>query len=338
MKEHVKNIELEKRIFAVSPQNFTSLSVEMFQFQYFHNAIYRQYCDLLKADVRTIDTLQKIPFLPISFFKTHEVKTTAFDPEAVFESSGTSKKTLSRHFIRDISIYRKSFTGGFEKFYGSPENKCILALLPSYLKKKGSSLVMMVAELMEKTNNPLSGFFLYDHDKLHRIILHNELHQISTLLIGVTYALLDFAEKFPMQLRNTVVMETGGMKGKKEEMTRVQVHELLQSRLGVSLVNSEYGMTELLSQAYSRGNGIFHCPPWMKVMARHEDDPFAIVSSPAKKDHPVNGVLNIIDLANIYSCCFIASDDTGRLYSNGSFEVGGRLDNSDIRGCGLMVT
>jgi phenylacetate-coenzyme A ligase PaaK-like adenylate-forming protein len=337
LKHPVKNIDLEKRVFAASGNNFNELALDLFQFQYQNNGVYRKYCDTLNVIPGNIDTLQKIPFLPISFFKSHTITTTAFEPEAVFESSGTTTTINSRHFVKDLSLYRKSFTLGFEKFYGHAANKCILGLLPSYLERNNSSLVGMVDELIKQTGHKLSGFYLYDLDRLHTTILHNEIIKQPTLLIGVTYALLDFAEKFPMQLRHTIIMETGGMKGRKEEQTRVEVHRQLQNNFGISLVHSEYGMTELLSQAYSKGDGIFHCPAWMKALIREEDDPFTIYTATGITGKPITGVLNIIDLANIYSCSFIATDDIGRLYSNESFEVLGRMDNSDIRGCSLMV-
>ena len=330
-----KNIELERRLFAASEENFNELAVEIFEFQYKNNELYRRYCDLLKTEVRTVDSIVKIPFLPISFFKTHEVKTGQFEPATVFESSGTTGSIPSKHFVNKIALYKKSFTTAFNKFYGAADNYCILGLLPSYIERGNSSLVMMVDELIKRSNNTLSGFYLHDHEKLHSTILHNELVKQPTLLIGVTYALLDFAEKYPMQLRNTIVMETGGMKGRRKELTRKEVHEQLQLQLGISSVHSEYGMTELLSQAYSKGDGFFHCPPWMKVLIRSEDDPMDIVNS--DPDKSLAGVLNIIDHANLYSCSFIATEDTGKLHSNGSFEVLGRIDNSDIRGCSLMV-
>jgi hypothetical protein len=337
LKHPVKNIDLEKRIFAASTDNFTALALAVFQFQYENNEVYHKYCDILKITAGEVNTLQKIPFLPISFFKSHEVKTTDFEPAAIFESSGTTATLNSRHLIKDIQLYKKSFTNGFEKFYGHASNKCILGLLPSYLERNNSSLVFMVDELIRQSSHELSGFYLYDLDKLHRTLLHNEILKQSTLLIGVTYALLEFAEKYPMQLRHTIVMETGGMKGRREELTRQEVHQRLQKQLGLSLVHSEYGMTELLSQAYSKGDGIFHCPSWMKVVIREEDDPFSIYAETEVKERTVTGALNIIDLANIYSCSFIATDDAGRLYSNGSFEVMGRIDNTDIRGCSLMA-
>ncbi len=330
-------MEFEKRVFAASAGNFNGLAIDLFNYQYQNNNVYRQYCDAIRTDPVTVDCIQKIPFLPISLFKTHAVKTTEFETETIFESSGTTQSVNSKHYIKDIHIYRQSFTNCFEKFYSHPKNKCILGLLPAYLERKNASLVLMTDELIKASNHVLSGFYLYDLEKLHRTIIHNEILKTPTLLIGVTYALLDFAKQYPMQLRHTIVMETGGMKGKREEMTRRQVHDLLQAQLGVSLVHSEYGMTELLSQAYSKGDGIFHCPGWMKVLIRDEDDPFHVRTAALTDKKPVTGVINIIDLANIYSCCFIATDDIGRLHGNESFEVLGRLDSSDIRGCSLMV-
>ena len=337
MKHPVKNIDLEKKVFAASAGNFNELALELFNFQYQHNEVYHKYCNLLNVILSEVNCLQKIPFLPIAFFKSHQIKTTNFTHQAIFESSGTTKTGNSKHFVKDISLYRKSFTTGFNKFYGTANNKCILALLPSYLEKNNSSLVFMMDELIKQSNHHLSGFYLNNCDKLHSTILHNEILNQPTLLIGVTYALLDFAEKYPAQLQHTIVMETGGMKGRREEITRLEVHQQLQNNLGVSLIHSEYGMTELLSQAYSKGDGIFCCPPWMKVVIREEDDPFAIYTAGDVKKNTITGAINIIDLANIYSCSFIASSDVGRLYSNQSFEVLGRIDNSDVRGCSQMV-
>ncbi len=331
-------MEFEKRVFAASPDNFNELALELFNFQHQNNPVYQQYCKALGKEAGQIYAVEKIPFLPVSFFKTHSVTTTDFEPEAIFESSGTTdeQNVCSKHYIKDLDIYKQSFNTCFEKFYGPAKAKCILGLLPSYLERKNSSLVLMTDELIKQSKNELSAFYLHDHEKLHRTIMHNELLKIPTLLIGVTYALLDFAEKFPMQLRHTIVMETGGMKGRRQEMTRQEVHEQMQSKLGISLVHSEYGMTELLSQAYSKGDGIFHSPPWMRILIRDEDDPFYVRTPDAKTDKPITGVINVIDLANIYSCSFIATDDAGRLYQNNSFEVLGRVDNSDIRGCSLL--
>ncbi|MBK8608686.1 MAG: acyl transferase [Chitinophagaceae bacterium] len=330
-------MELHERVFAASASNFNDLALEVFRFQYQNNRLYRQYCDLLKVDAANLHLIEKIPFLPISFFKTHTVKTTAFETDTVFESSGTTGTINSKHYVKDISVYNQSLQACYEKFYGSPQNKCILGLLPSYLERKNSSLVNMTDSLIKKSGHALGGFYVHDHEKLHRTLIHNELLKIPTLLIGVTYALLDFAEQYPMQLRNTIVMETGGMKGKREEMTRSEVHARLQNRLGISLVHSEYGMTELLSQAYSKGDGIFHCPGWMKVLIREEQDPLQVISAKQSVAGPVSGAINMIDLANVYSCSFIATDDVGRLYKNDSFEVLGRLDSADIRGCSLML-
>ena len=330
-------MELKKRVFAASADNFNDLALELFHYQYQNNKVYRTYCEALKVNADSVNSIQKIPFLPISFFKTHVIKTTEFETDTVFESSGTSQTVSSKHFVKTPAIYTESFSTCFEKFYGLPKNKCILGLLPSYLERKNSSLVIMTAELIKASNNDLSGFYLYDHEKLHSTIVHNEILKLPTLLIGVTYALLDFAEKYPMQLRHTIVMETGGMKGRREELTRQQVHALLQHQLGISLVHSEYGMTELLSQAYSKGDGLFHCPRWMKVFLRDEDDPFQIKTAAGATKKSLTGIINIIDLANIYSCSFIATDDIGRLHANESFEVLGRTDSSDMRGCSLMV-
>ncbi|MEP7236588.1 MAG: acyl transferase [Ferruginibacter sp.] len=330
-------MELEKRLFAASAENFNELALELFNYQHENNAIYRQYCDALKINTETIDSINKIPFLPVSFFKTHEIKTGEFEPNTIFESSGTRGTINSKHYVKDIDLYRTSFTTCFEKFYGLPKYKCILGLLPAYLERNNSSLVLMTDELIKASGNELSGFYLYDHEKLHRTLIHNELLKIPTLLIGVSFALLDFAEKYPMQLRHTIVMETGGMKGRREEMTRQELHEQLKNQLGVSLVHSEYGMTELLSQAYSKGDGIFHCPGWMKILIRDEDDPFHILTGTDAGTRYLTGVINIIDLANIHSCAFIATDDIGRLHANDSFEVLGRMDSSDVRGCSLLV-
>ena len=330
-------MDFAKSIFAVQPGNFNELAIALFNYQHQHNIIYRQFCDSLHIQADAINDIRKIPFLPISFFKTHELKSEEFETDIIFESSGTTQTIPSRHFVKDIDLYRKSFINCFEKFYGLPQNKCILGLLPSYLERKHSSLVLMVDELIQACKNPLSGFYLYDHEKLHSTILHNELLKLPTLLIGVTYALLDFAKAYPMQLKHTIVMETGGMKGRREEMTRQEVHTILQKQLGLSLVHSEYGMTELLSQAYSKGDGIFHCPGWMKILLREEDDPFHIITANDVQEKPKTGLINVIDLANIYSCSFIATDDIGRLHANESFEVMGRADSSDVRGCSLLT-
>lgn len=298
--------------------------------------MYKAYVDALGVNPQRVESLEKIPFLPISFFKTHKVKTTEFEPEIIFESSGTTGANTSRHLVKSAALYKSSFFKAFNLFYGNPNQWCILALLPGYLERGNSSLVYMVNNLIDKTKNDGSGFYLNDHDKLYQALVKNEITEKPTLLIGVTHALLDFSQKYSLSLKNTVVMETGGMKGKREEITREEVHALLQNQLGLSVVHSEYGMTELLSQAYSKGNGLFFCPPWMKVLAREYNDPFAI-SSGCDHHKPVSGLINIIDLANVYSCSFIATDDVGRLHGNDSFEILGRRDMSDLRGCSLLT-
>jgi hypothetical protein len=278
----------------------------------------------------TVDHLNQIPFLPISFFKTAEIKTGHFLPEIVFESSGTTGTNTARHFVKQSDLYRQSFVKGFERFYGGIRGYCVLGLLPAYLERTGSSLVWMVDEMIRISGHDESGFYLYDFDKLHEVLLKLEKDKQPTLLIGVSFALLDFAEKYTMKLTHTIVMETGGMKGRKKEITRIELHNLLKQRLGVNQIHSEYGMTELLSQAYSSGNGIFKPVPWMKILVREEDDPMSV-------RYAGEGMMNIIDLANIDSCAFIATDDVVRLYEDGSFEVLGRMDNCDIRGCSLLV-
>lgn len=312
------------------------MALEIFLFQYRNNELYRAYVDTIKLAPQSVDSIEKIPFLPISFFKTHQVKTTDFDPEIIFESSGTTGITTSRHLVKRAALYKSSFLKTFNLFYGNPSQWCILALLPGYLERNNSSLVYMVNELIHQTNNEGSGFYLNEHEKLFQALVKNEIMEKPTLLIGVTYALLDFAQQYSLKLQNTVVMETGGMKGKKEEITREEMHDELKKRLGLSIIHSEYGMTELLSQAYSKGEGRFFCPSWMKILIREYNDPFAVKAGCDQKK-PVNGLINIIDLANLYSCSFIATDDVGRLHVDNSFEVMGRRDLSDLRGCSLLT-
>ncbi|MGI8951531.1 MAG: acyl transferase [Chitinophagaceae bacterium] len=309
---------------------FENKALEIFRFQYKNNKVYKQWCDAFEIEIDKINCIEKIPFLPISFFKTHKVISSEFKPEIVFESSGTTQTISSKHFVKHIFIYKKSFLKAFELFYGNVKNYCIIGLLPSYLERKNSSLVMMVDELIKLSHHSKSGFYLYEFDRLQKILKQLENDQQKTLLIGVTFALLNFAEVFPMQLNHTTIMETGGMKGRRKELTRIELHNILQDKFGVKNIHSEYGMTELLSQAFSKNDGKFYCSPWMKVLIRNEQDPFAI--SPSGK-----GILNIIDLANIYSCSFIATDDVGIVHKNSSFEILGRLDNTDIRGCSLLI-
>lgn len=329
--------DIEKEIFQVNNAAFETLALKIFSFQYHHNEIYRLFCNTLKILPGDVIAVEQIPFLPIQFFKSKDIVTTDFEPEIIFESSGTTGSVNSRHMVKKIALYEESFKNAFRLFYGDIQNRCIIGLLPSYLERGSSSLVYMVNELINESGNEASGFYLYDHEKLHQTLLQNEAAQIPTLLIGVTYALLDFAEKYPLHLQHTVVMETGGMKGRREELTREEVHAIVKKCLGLTEIHSEYGMTELLSQAYSQGHGRFNTPPWMKVLIRAEDDPFNVQSNHKINAVLVSGVINIIDLANLYSCAFIATDDVGKLYRDGSFEVLGRLDNSDIRGCGLML-
>jgi phenylacetate-coenzyme A ligase PaaK-like adenylate-forming protein len=317
-------------IFNGLPWMFKERALDLFKFQYHNNPLYKAFANRFGADPSTVKELKQIPFLPVSFFKTVMVTTGTFTPEIIFESSGTTGQAAARHFVKQQGIYRESFVKGFEFFYGSIKDYCILGLLPAYLERKGSSLVWMVEEWMRISNNPGNGFYLYDFEKLHDILLELESRNQRTILIGVSFALLDFADKYSMHLSNTIVMETGGMKGRREEITRNELHQILKEKLGVTKVHSEYGMTELLSQAYSKGDGKYQPVPWMKMLIRDEDDPLTLHESG-------EGLLNIIDFANRFSCSFISTDDVARVADDGSFEVLGRMDNSDIRGCSLMV-
>lgn len=305
-------------------------ALELCTFQYAHNPLYRRYADALGVDPGRLSHLTGIPFLPIGFFKTQAVKTTDFTPEAVFASSGTTGMITSRHEIRDLALYRADFRAGFQRFYGDITDWCVIGLLPSYLERSNSSLVVMVDDLVRQSGHPDSGFYLYDHAALYAVLQRLEARGQRTLLIGVTFALLDFAEQYSLSLKHTVVMETGGMKGRRRELTRPELHAFLCERLGVATIHAEYGMTELLSQAYSAGNGVFACPPWMRVLVRMEDDPLDVREAG-------EGILNIVDLGNRWSCGFVATDDVGRVYPDGRFEVSGRVDNSDLRGCSLLV-
>jgi hypothetical protein len=329
MKSH-SSIYQYDRILTGLPREFNNRAIDVFKYQYLDNPLYRNFSDRFQKTPENIMELKLIPFLPVSFFKTDEVKSGNFVPEIIFESSGTTGIEPARHFVRHAGLYRESFVKGFELFYGNISDFCVLGLLPAYLERTGSSLVYMVDEMIRLSGREESGFYLYDYDKLYEVLIKLEKNKQKTLLIGVSFALLDFAEKYPIQLSNTIVMETGGMKGRREEITRDELHNLLKQKLGVSTIHSEYGMTELLSQAYSIGEGIYKPVPWMKALVRDEDDPLNIHNSG-------EGILNIIDLANRDSCSFIATDDVARLYENGSFEVLGRMDNSDMRGCSLLV-
>jgi phenylacetate-coenzyme A ligase PaaK-like adenylate-forming protein len=317
-------------LFTLPEKDFIPRTLDIFRFQYAHNPLYREYTDRLGVEPSAVRDLTAIPFLPVSFFKTHPVRTGDFTPEIVFESSGTTGSVTSRHEVKDLGLYRQSFTAGFEHFYGPAGQWCVIGLLPAYLERSHSSLVLMVHELIGSSGHPDSGFYLYEHDALYDLLQRLERQQQKTLLIGVTFALLDFAEKYALSLHHTVVMETGGMKGRRRELTREELHVYLKQRLGLTAIHAEYGMTELLSQAYSRGEGLFACPPWMKVLVRREDDPLEVMAQG-------EGLLNIIDLANKWSCSFLATEDIGKIGPDGWFEVAGRVDNSDIRGCSLLV-
>ena len=317
-------------LFDLDPVDFAGRAIDLFRFQYAQNRLYREFADSLGVRAGSVTRIAEIPFLPVSFFKTHPVRTGEFAPDMVFESSGTTGVVTSRHAVKDLLLYRQSLMTGFRQFYGAVNDWCIIGLLPAYLERSHSSLVFMVNELITASGHPDSGFYLYEHAALASALERLEAAGQKTLLIGVTFALLDFAERYPLTLKHTVVMETGGMKGRRTEITREELHAVLRERLGVPTVHAEYGMTELLSQAYSSGGGVFRCPAWMKVVIRSEDDPLEVRTSGS-------GLINIVDLANIWSCAFIATDDVGVVGPDGSFAVVGRVDHSDIRGCSLLV-
>jgi len=323
-------VPVANEIFNVRKENFETTALDIFRYQLGYNTIYKQYCDHLSIDPAEIRGLEQIPFLPISFFKTHPVATFESGAEKIFYSSGTSGMGTSRHLVKSLAFYERSFIDGFKKFYGNPGQFAFLCLLPSYLEREGSSLIYMAERLVQLSGNPDSGFFLNAAGTLTDILIRRSEQYQLTILLGVTYALLDFAADAKLQLANTIIMETGGMKGRRNELTRAEVHEQLKNAFGVPAIHSEYGMTELLSQAYSKDNGLFYCPPWMKVLVREEDDPFNIKTTGS-------GLLCIADLANACSCSFIETADAGRVFEDGSFEVLGRMDNSDIRGCSLLV-
>ncbi len=320
---------LASGIFNVSKESFGTKALEVFKFQRQYNNVYRRYCNSINFQADSLKDLVSLPFLPIVFFKTHEVIAFNGSPEKIFTSSGTTGMTTSKNMVKEISVYEQSFITCFRKFYGDPNEYAFLCLLPSYLEREGSSLVYMAAQLVELSANEDSGFFLEAKGQLTEIVQRRERERKKTILLGVTYALLDFAMQMPIILKHTIVMETGGMKGRRQELTRAEVHDQLKKSFKIERVHSEYGMTELLSQAYAKSDGVFECPLWMKVFVRSEDDPFDI------REEGV-GLLCIIDLANVYSCSFVETADVGKVYQDGSFEVLGRMDNSDIRGCSLL--
>jgi phenylacetate-coenzyme A ligase PaaK-like adenylate-forming protein len=322
---------LQDTIFSIKTESdFESNALEVFQFQFENNPVYRSYCDLMCVHPSDIKSTSHIPFLPIEFFKTKKVVSTTNNSQIVFTSSGTTGSQVSKHYVADLKLYEKSFTQTFEHFYGSIEDYVILGLLPSYLEREGSSLIYMVDYFIQKSKFNESGFYLNQLDELAEMLNTLDQSGKKVLLIGVSFALLDLAEKYQFSLKNTIVMETGGMKGRRKELIRTELHNQLKQGFGVSTIHSEYGMTELLSQAYSKDYGIFNCPPWMKVFTRDTEDPLSII-------YNQTGGINIIDLANINSCSFIATQDLGKVNNDGSFEVLGRFDNSDIRGCNLLV-
>lgn len=325
-----------------SKKEFEKIALKVFRFQFDNNSVYQEFCTLLNKNKENVKSLNEIPFLPIQFFKSHEVLSAKDKIQATFTSSGTTSPLTpkgeitiepirSKHLVTDISLYEESYRNAFSEFYGNIEDYCVLALLPSYLEREGSSLIHMVDDLIQSSNHEDSGFYLNNYKELIAKLIELDNSGQNVILIGVTYALLDLIELHQFQLKNTIIMETGGMKGKRKEMIREELHEILCKGFGVPVVHSEYGMTELLSQAYSLGNGIFECPNWMQILIRDPEDALSYVNEGK------TGGINVIDLANINSCSFIATQDLGKKYPNHSFEVLGRFDNSDIRGCNLMV-
>lgn len=320
-----------RTILSASPADFNQTAISLFYYQYAQNPLYRDFCDALRIVPERVRHITQIPFLPVSFYKSHRVLAAPDDLcDLLFESSGTTGEIPSRHFVYDARVYEQSLIDGFTTFYGLPQQYAILALLPSYLERQNASLVYMARTLMAHSGHPENGFYINEWNKLYDVLQELESRGQKTLLIGVTFALLDFAAAFPGALRHTIVMETGGMKGRKKEMTREEVHQLLKDDFRLSAIHSEYGMTELLSQAYAAADGIFWCAPTMKVMVRDINDPLDV------QEHGT-GCLNVIDLANMYSCPFIATEDIGTIEEDGSFRVIGRADHSALRGCSLMA-
>lgn len=321
-----------QQVFSISNrQQFTQTALQVFRHQAKNCEVYGNFIKALNIDEANVNSIQNIPFLPIAFFKQHKVLSTNSPAQAIFTSSGTTGITTSSHYVADVSWYTQSCRLAFELFYGPIKNYTVLALLPSYLEREGSSLIYMADDMIKQTGSADSGFFLYNHHELYLQLKKQQAQQKPTILIGVTFALLDFIEHYSISFPQLIVMETGGMKGRRQEMIRQQLHQQLCSGFGVSAIHSEYGMTELLSQAYSKGNGIFNCPPWMQVITRDTNDPMSITTGGKA------GGINVIDLANINSCAFIATQDLGRVYADNSFEVLGRFDNADIRGCNLLI-
>jgi Acyl-protein synthetase, LuxE len=340
--------DLKERIFS-DDLDFEKTVLTIFRFQSQYNEVYKSYLQQLKINADDVKSMEQIPFLPIQFFKTKKVitqplnnkpQTSNLKPQTIFQSSGTTSSETSKHYVIDFELYKKSFTNCFNRFYGKANDYCVLALLPSYLERNNSSLVFMCDELIKQSSHPHSGFYLDEIEKLKNVVSTLITQKQKFILLGVTFALLDFAEYYSEQNalsptggfgRHGLVMETGGMKGRRKEMVREEVHGILKKHFQVDRIRSEYGMTELLSQSYSNGNGIFYSPPWMKILIRDTNDPFKILGNNK------TGGINVIDLANIYSCSFLATQDLGKTFANNSFEVLGRFDTSDLRGCNLMV-
>jgi phenylacetate-coenzyme A ligase PaaK-like adenylate-forming protein len=323
---------MQNKIFNIqTPEDFKQVAFSVFRHQFENNKVYRSFCDLLYIHPSDVHALEDIPFLPIEFFKSKKIISSLEEVQEVFTSSGTTGSVTSKHYVTDIAYYKESYLKGFAHFYGNIEDYTVLALLPNYLERKGSSLVYMVADLIQRSKNNKSGFYLNNIEELAKKLIKIDQKGQKTLLIGVSFALMDLIEMQQFELKNTIIMETGGMKGRRKELVRDELHAFLQQGFGVDTIHSEYGMTELLSQGYSRGNGIFQTPPWMKILTRDTEDALTI-----QKIGKTGGI-NIIDLANYNSCAFIATQDLGKVHQNGTFEIIGRFDNSDIRGCNLMV-
>ena len=327
----IMDIILPNKISLIDEESFDHYALETFRYQAENNEVYKKYLKLLHVDLHSIKKIDQIPFLPIQFFKSHKVLSSKDTVQQIFLSSGTTGMDQSKHYVTDIQLYENSYLDGFQYFYGNIDDYIILALLPNYLERNGSSLVYMVDDLIKKSKSKESGFYLNNLKELSKKLTELDQKNKKILLIGVSYALLDLIEFKKFHLKNTIIMETGGMKGRRKEMVKEELHQLLCEGFGVNKIHSEYGMTELLSQAYSVGDGIFKTPPWMKILTRDTEDALTIL--------PQNrtGGINVIDLANFNSCSFIATQDLGKIHKNGTFEILGRFDNSDIRGCNLMV-
>ena len=316
---------------STSESDFNTLALEVYSHQYANNRVYQEFCNYLGKTPLNVEKVIDIPFLPIEFFKSKKILSSSAIPQILFTSSGTTGELTSKHYVTDVFLYQESYLKAFSHFYGNIKNYCILALLPSYLEREGSSLIYMADDLIKKSTHPESGFYLDNIELLTETLLRLDQHNTKIILIGVSFALLDIAEKHNLSLKNVIVMETGGMKGRRKEMIREELHDILKTGFGVNAIHSEYGMTELLSQAYSKGNGIFKTPPWMKILIRDTEDALSY------QDNDKTGGVNVIDLANINSCSFIATQDLGKKYNDESFEILGRFDHSDIRGCNLLV-